>query len=307
MEQIEWDEKFNIGVEVVDKAHAKLFRIFKKLMEISKDSGTSHHSYQEGIKYLETYSMTHFSEEEAYMRSIRYKGYAEHKRIHDSFRDKTLVSLKKDLELSNYSPAAVQRFVGVISNWVAEHIMKEDQAIVGKHISRKSQDPSSLIPIISRAVNRNMVELFQVEAKLASAEYKGQNIGAGKYCHQTYDVDGGIKLQLLMGVEDPLLLRGIQHVSTTRLQTTNITSDSSLKVFVPLFENMGKLFRAQEEEPLGKDNLLDTDQFRAEFMKGYVCCLLFSTKIGYFIFCYRSWRVKAKPVTTSAAGESTKK
>ncbi len=305
MEQIVWDEKFNIGVEVVDKAHAKLFRIFKKLMEISKAPDIYQHTYQEGIKYLETYTMTHFSEEEAYMRSIRYKGYAEHKRIHDNFRDKTLVSLKKELNLSGFSPTAVQRFVEVISNWLAEHIMREDQAIVGRTVARRNQYPSSLIPIISRAVNRSMAEIFQTEAKLASAEYKGQNIGTGRYCLQSYSVEGNIRLQLLMGVENPLMLRGLKGMSRTRTtQADKITSEDSLKVFVPLFQNMSSLFRAVEEEPLGKDNLLDKDQFRSEFMKGYTCCLLFGTKIGYFIFCYRSWRVKAKPAAKAADEKS---
>ena len=96
MEKIVWDDKYKIGVEVVDKAHAKLFRITNKLFEISQDASVNQAAYGEGIKYLEAYTMTHFSEEEAYMRSIRYSGYAEHKRLHDNFRNKTLVSLKRD-------------------------------------------------------------------------------------------------------------------------------------------------------------------------------------------------------------------
>ena len=137
-EIIAWDDKFNIGVEAVDKAHAKLFRIMKKLIEISKEGAANQHTYREGIKYLDAYSMTHFAEEEEYMRSIRYGGYARHKRIHDNFRDKTLVSLKKELELSNYSSSAVQRFVTTLNNWLAEHIMVEDQAIVGRNFGRKN-------------------------------------------------------------------------------------------------------------------------------------------------------------------------
>ena len=38
MDIIEWDDKFKIGVEVVDKAHAKLFRITKKLLELSTEA-----------------------------------------------------------------------------------------------------------------------------------------------------------------------------------------------------------------------------------------------------------------------------
>ena len=74
MEEIVWSDKFNIGVEVVDKAHAKLFRIVKKIIDMAKAGETNPNTYKEGLKYLEAYTMTHFSEEEEYMRSIRYNG-----------------------------------------------------------------------------------------------------------------------------------------------------------------------------------------------------------------------------------------
>ena len=95
MERLVWDDKYNIGVEVVDKAHAKLFKIIDKLLENIEDVTSNQHTYMEGIKYLDAYAMKHFSEEEAFMRSIKYNKYMQHKKIHDNFRDKTLVSLKK--------------------------------------------------------------------------------------------------------------------------------------------------------------------------------------------------------------------
>ena len=113
MEKIMWDDRYKMGRgSRSDRAHAKLFRIVNKLFDLSQDVSANQAAYKEGIKYLEAYSMTHFSEEEAYMRSIRYGGYAEHKRIHDNFRNKTLISLKKDLELSGYSSSAVERLWG---------------------------------------------------------------------------------------------------------------------------------------------------------------------------------------------------
>lgn len=296
MEQIEWDEKFNIGVEVVDKAHAKLFRILKKLLDVSPDTDINQATYKEGIKYLETYSMTHFMEEEAYMRSIRYSGYAQHKKIHDTFRDKTLVSLKKDLETAGYSHASIQRFTLTMNNWLTEHIMKEDQAIVGRTISRKGFDLSSQIPIISRAVNRASTEVFQTEAKLASEDYKGQNIGSSYYCYQNYDIDGGIRLQILLGVEEALVLRGGSLILGRKTaQKGQLDIEDLLHIFTPLFQNVSKIFRVQTEYELNKEHLLTRDMFRQFFMKGgYPCRLLFSTKLGYFIFCYRNWQIKSQ-------------
>lgn len=290
MEKVVWDDRFKIGVEIVDKAHEKLFRIVNRLFDLSRDASTNQTAYTEGIKYLEAYSMTHFSEEEAYMRSIRYSGYAEHKRLHDNFRNKTLISLKRDLERSGYSPTAIQRFVGIMNRWLSEHIMLEDQAIVGKAVRQKKKDRSSQIEIISRTVNRAAQDVLQAETKLVSDDYKGQNIGNGYYCCQYYDMGGGVMLQLLLGVEDILFLRGIERIPGIRKR--EMAENDILHVFKQLFQKMGRLFKVETEPEFGIENLLDRDQFRKEFMKGCPCSLLFGTRSGALVFCYRSWRAK---------------
>lgn len=290
MEKIMWDDRYKMGVEAVDRAHAKLFRIVNKLFDLSQDVSANQAAYKEGIKYLEAYSMTHFSEEEAYMRSIRYGGYAEHKRIHDNFRNKTLISLKKDLELSGYSSSAVERFVGIMGNWLTEHIMLEDQAIVGKAVRQKKRDLSTQIEIISKTVHHAVKEVLQTETKLVSTEYKGQNIGNGYYCCQYYHMGGGVVLQLLLGVEDVLFLRGIERIPGIRKR--EMTERDVLHVFGQLFERMGRLFKVETKPEFGSENLLSRDNFRKEFMKGCPCSLLFGTRSGALAFCYRSWKEK---------------
>lgn len=290
MEKIMWDDRYKMVVEAVDRAHAKLFRIVNKLFDLSQDASANQAAYKEGIKYLEAYSMTHFSEEEAYMRSIRYGGYAEHKRIHDNFRNKTLISLKKDLELSGYSSSAVERFVGIMGSWLTEHIMLEDQAIVGKVVRQKKRDLSTQIDIISKTVHHAVKEVLQTETKLVSTEYKGQNIGNGYYCCQYYQMGGGVVLQLLLGVEDVLFLRGIERIPGIRKR--EMTERDVLHVFGQLFERMGRLFKVETKPEFGPENLLSRDNFRKEFMKGCPCSLLFGTRSGALAFCYRSWKEK---------------
>lgn len=290
MEKIMWDDRYKMGVEAVDRAHAKLFRIVNKLFDLSQDVSANQAAYKEGIKYLEAYSMTHFSEEEAYMRSIRYGGYAEHKRIHDNFRNKTLISLKKDLELSGYSSSAVERFVGIMGNWLTEHIMLEDQAIVGKAVRQKKKDLSTQIEIISKTVHHAVKDVLQTETKLVSTEYKGQNIGNGYYCCQYYHMGGGVVLQLLLGVENVLFLRGIERIPGIRKR--EMTERDVLHVFGQLFERMGRLFKVETKPEFGPENLLSRDNFRKEFMKGCPCSLLFGTRSGALAFCYRSWKEK---------------
>lgn len=292
MERVIWDEKLNIGVKEVDQAHAKLFRIMNKLLEISESADENLKTYREGFKYLEAYSMKHFAEEEAFMRSIRYSGYARHKKLHDDFRDKALVSLKRELELSGYSWASVQRMIGTMRRWLTEHIMREDQAIVGRKVGPATPDLSSQIKVLSKVVNRACLDVFQVEAELISSEYKGENIGKAFYCRHGYDVDDGIRLQFLLSAEESLLLRGVNWRLDSEAAREEVTGNEALHIFWTLFQNLSRVFQVETEHKYGPDNLLDRNEYRAEFMRGYPCSLLFATRLGYLTLCYRSWRIR---------------
>ena len=67
---------------------------------------------------------------------------------------------------------------------------------MGKGPARKGYDFSSQVPVITRAVNRTLQDICQVEATLTSSEYKGQNIGNGFYFYQYYDMDKVIESAL---------------------------------------------------------------------------------------------------------------
>ena len=70
MRQIQWQDRFNIGVEIVDKAHRRLFTIVEKMMDLYVEKHENRFACVEGIKYFKAYALQHFAEEEAYMRQI---------------------------------------------------------------------------------------------------------------------------------------------------------------------------------------------------------------------------------------------
>lgn len=108
--QFIWQDRFNIGVDIIDKEHKKLFSIMNRLLIFSDQEDKSQWVCQEGLKYFKDHAMKHFSEEEVYMASISYKGYESHRRVHDNFRKNTLPALERELSRSNYSPDAVSHF-----------------------------------------------------------------------------------------------------------------------------------------------------------------------------------------------------
>ncbi|MCI9106351.1 MAG: hemerythrin family protein [Lachnospiraceae bacterium] len=295
MGKLLWNEKFNIGVEVVDKAHARLFRMVGKLMDLAEYEPESQSACKESIKFLEDYTMTHFSEEEAYMRSVRYKGYEKHKKIHDEFRDTTLVSLKKYLKSSNYSPMAVQRFLNVMIGWLTGHIMVEDQAILGNVVAKSVYEETTDIPVVADAVNQAMKDVFRLNADLVSAEYNGRSIRNGYYYRLCYDMEDGGKVQLLLGLEEQLARRGVgMMLGLAAMQKPEMVREASVQILEQFFHHFGKLFKSSAEYHLSKEELLTKDEFREDFMTRYPTSLLFETRLGHFIFCARKWEVKKR-------------
>lgn len=293
MEKLVWNEQLNIGVEIVDKAHANIFRIAGRMIELIEQEGNYRTACREGLKYLEEYSMRHFSEEEAYMRSVRYSGYARHKEIHDAFRDQTLVSLKKTLELSGYSRAGAQRFLAVLLGWLTGHIMTDDQEITGEIVTARVYDTSFQSSGIADAFRQAMHNVFHIDAELVDEHYQGQNMGMGFFCRLCYDTDDGARVQLLLGVEERLIRRGVGLIfGLSAMHDTAMIQDVALQIYEQLLRHMGRLFRSDASYQLAKEELLTSDEFRSDFMTRYPCSMLFETRLGHLAFCCRKWTHK---------------
>lgn len=293
MKELSWNEQFNIGVEVVDRAHAGLFRRVAKLIDIVEHEANCQNACRESIRFLEDYTMTHFSEEEIYMRSVRYKGYEKHKKIHDNFRDITLVSLKKQLEASGYSPAVVERFVSVLVGWLTGHIMAEDQAITGKVPAKRDYEESLETSVVAGAVNQAMRDVFHLDSELVNEEYNGRGVRHAYYYRLCYELEDGARVQLLLGLEEQLARRGVGFMlGLSAMHNPEMVREASLQILQQLFHHLGKLFKSDKEYELYREEILTRDEFREDFMTRYDCNLLFETRLGHFIFCVRKWEVK---------------
>lgn len=116
--EIVWKDEYNVGVDTIDKEHKRLFKIINKLFAFGKEEKKSQWVCQEGIKYFKEHVIKHFSDEENYMASISYVNYKRHKQIHNDFRTNTLPALERELEQTDYSPDAVDHFLGVCTGWL---------------------------------------------------------------------------------------------------------------------------------------------------------------------------------------------
>ena len=112
-EKLEWQERFNIGVDSIDKEHRQLFAIMNKMLFLSKNDKKHAWVGVEGIKYFKNHVEEHFVREEQYMLSCHFGGYELHKSLHDTFKKKTLLAVEKEMIQNNSSVDSIRHFLGV--------------------------------------------------------------------------------------------------------------------------------------------------------------------------------------------------
>lgn len=152
--QLVWENRFNIGVDFIDREHKKLFTIMNRLFAFSEQEDKSPWVCQEVIKYFKDHALKHFAEEEAYMATIYYKDLDMHRHLHEDFRLRMLPSLEKELEQTRYDKDAIDHFLGVCAGWLIGHTLTEDQAIVKESGTNKWVN---LLPEEERIVLRQVI------------------------------------------------------------------------------------------------------------------------------------------------------
>ena len=70
--QLVWSDEYNIGVDIIDKEHQRLFRIINKLLAFGEEEKKGQWACLEGIKYFKEHALKHFEDEEKYMESISF-------------------------------------------------------------------------------------------------------------------------------------------------------------------------------------------------------------------------------------------
>lgn len=287
--QFTWQDRYNIGVEIIDREHRKLFSIMNKLFNYDPADEKSQWAYQEGIKFFKGHAMKHFAEEEVYMASIGYEDYDIHRRLHDVFRKKTLPEIEKELVQTRYSPEAVEHFLGVCAGWLIGHTLTEDRAIIG-HTSSKWTDllPEEKQVAMKETIIQLLQELFQLNSRILSESYGGEKFGKGIYYRLVYESENGQKWESFLVFEEKLLVRTLgELMGGTDSDQLNVMMMNATRYTAQQFvERIMVHFPSAEKARLTEENLLTYTQFQVLFEKRIPqCSLLFDTGEGYFAYC----------------------
>lgn len=208
MQQILWQDQFNVGVEIIDQAHRRLFSIVQKMMALYVERHEDKFACVEGIKYFKAYALKHFAEEEAYMQKIGYTGYSAHKKLHDKMKYETLPELERLLYDSDFSTEMVQRFIGVCTGWLTGHIIIEDRAIIGGTTNESA--PMQLddeLSVIQAVIISPLQELLGRQIQFVGRFSTKDVILNGQYCELTYSTQGENQLRVILIMGQQMLLR----------------------------------------------------------------------------------------------------
>lgn len=121
-----WTPKLMLGVPKIDEQHKELVRLINKLHRAMK-SGVGAGAAAEILTELSDYTVYHFGFEEKAFEEFGYPETDEHKKYHKHFVDK-VVSFQKDFE-GNRAGLSMDLML-FLTNWLKEHIMKQDKAYV---------------------------------------------------------------------------------------------------------------------------------------------------------------------------------
>ncbi|MFC2603885.1 MAG: bacteriohemerythrin [Treponema sp.] len=122
---IEWDSKYDVGIEAVDKQHRHLVDLMNDLYDACIGERLElDQKFKDVMKELVDYVMVHFKDEEKIMEAIKYPNLKEHKQTHEGFIKEMLSSVSA---YTNGKQLVPNSFVRFLRDWLFNHILIDDK------------------------------------------------------------------------------------------------------------------------------------------------------------------------------------
>jgi len=127
-----WRDRYALGVSEMDDEHKILIHKINTLVT-SINNGDGLSSIKELFGDLAAYTKSHFSDEEAYMRSIGYTELPQHQKIHKKLLDQ-VGQYGQQINSGNFS---AEELVSFLNDWLIKHILGVDMQYA--HFSRSEE------------------------------------------------------------------------------------------------------------------------------------------------------------------------
>ncbi len=126
-EYIKWNNKYCVGISIIDEQHKKLFGFINKTIYAMEHSDSTE-ELKEELEEMINFAQEHFETEENYMIEFDYPEYEDHYEEHYDFITKTIAHLgmvvKGDYHISN-------ELIKYLKQWLVNHIQVSDRQYIG--------------------------------------------------------------------------------------------------------------------------------------------------------------------------------
>jgi hemerythrin len=131
---IAWTPALAVGIEEIDAQHKELFRAADAFLTGLESSGRD--DVTDLLSYLRSYAVSHFGEEEGWMREFSYPEYGSHKTLHDRFlRDLEALTVEHGDGGPGLEPMRVATWLG---RWLIDHVSASDTKLARFIVSRSA-------------------------------------------------------------------------------------------------------------------------------------------------------------------------
>ncbi|MDR0525305.1 MAG: bacteriohemerythrin [Spirochaetaceae bacterium] len=122
---IVWDDRYVIGIPVVDEQHKALLKLTNELYEACRrGDAAAREEFKDTIRRTVDYVKFHFSDEEKILERVKYPKIGEQKHQHECFVRKVLEDVKNFENGKTFVP---NQFVRFLRDWILEHIAVADK------------------------------------------------------------------------------------------------------------------------------------------------------------------------------------
>ena len=123
---IEWEDKFSVGISILDEQHKKLIEIINKasMVEISSNSPKDVLAI---LDQMTEYILKHFETEEHYMKEFDFPGFQSHRNEHIDFTN-TIIDYKIRAVGGDYK--IINEIIEYLMEWIVNHIQVIDRQYI---------------------------------------------------------------------------------------------------------------------------------------------------------------------------------
>ncbi len=123
---IEWEDKFSVGISIIDDEHKKLIGILNMVIFV-KGHNDNPEEIREVLREITNYALTHFATEETYMKKYNFPEYQDHKEEHRGFSVEIISYLDKMIKGNSQ---IANEIIEYLKWWLVNHIQVSDKKYI---------------------------------------------------------------------------------------------------------------------------------------------------------------------------------